>query len=116
MDAFIKQHKFEELVKAFKIKRVIFLTDVDGLFTSNPILDPKAELVQTLTEDSFSSACTSENVNPDVTGGIFLKAKIALSIAKLGVESYIINGTVKGRLAGALRADEVLGTIVKPEI
>ena len=66
----------QKLATEFKPKRVFFISDVDGLFTSNPALDNSAELITTLTQSSFSSACTSENINPDVTGGIYQKAKI----------------------------------------
>jgi isopentenyl phosphate kinase len=101
----------QKLAEIYKPSKVIFLSDVDGLYTSNPVLDSRAKLIPNLTEKSFSSACTSENVNPDVTGGIYLKAKIALNMSKAGVETYIINGRVSGRLTGALRGDKVTGTM-----
>jgi len=103
----------QKLANLYHPSRVIFLTDVEGLFTNNPILDPKAELILDLTPDSFASACTSENVNPDVTGSIYLKSKIALALAKDGIETYIINGNISGRLSAALHGSEVVGTLAK---
>lgn len=103
----------QKLAEVYKPERVIFITDVDGLFTSNPALDKDAKLIDELTEDSFSKAVTSQNVNPDVTGSIHLKAKIALALARSGVESYIVNGNVEGRLTAALSGSGFVGTVAK---
>jgi isopentenyl phosphate kinase len=104
----------QHLADEFKPERVIFLTDVDGLFTNNPkIKENQADLINILTEDSFNIASTDQNINPDVTGGIYLKCKIALTLAKLGVETYIINGNVPGRLSNALSGNDVIGTVAR---
>jgi isopentenyl phosphate kinase len=103
----------EKLAEVFEPERVIFITDVDGLFTNNPNLDSKAKLIKELTRESFSSACTTENVNPDVTGGIYLKSKIALALAGSGVQTYIINGHAHGRLSSALLGQPVVGTVAR---
>jgi len=102
----------QELTKIFKPTRVIFITDVDGVFTLNP-KDSEAKLIRTLTPETFLKAYTSENQNPDVTGGIYLKASIALALAQNGVDTYIINGTIPGRLTAALYGKTVNGTIAK---
>ncbi len=104
----------QKLAEFYKPSRVIFITDVDGLASSNPSIDTNAELIAELTLESFSNACTTQNVNPDVTGGIHLKGKIALALANSGIETYIINGNVRGRFSGALRGEAVIGTVAKP--
>ena len=78
---------------------------------ANPTINDDAELIDELTETSFSNAITSQNVNPDVTGSIHLKAKIALTLANSGVESYILNGNVEGRLTAALTGSGFVGTV-----
>ena len=103
----------QKLSDQYKPERVVFITNVDGLYSANPTLDKSAELITELTDESFSKAVTSQNVNPDVTGSIHLKAKIALAMAKSGVEVSIINGNEKGRLTGALNGDDVIGTVAK---
>ena len=103
----------QKLAEVFSPSKVIFLTDVDGLFTANPILEPSAKLVKNLTPKSFSSAYTLDNINTDVTGGIYLKAKIAMELAKNGIKTQIINGNVPERLALALRGKQVYGTTAK---
>jgi isopentenyl phosphate kinase len=103
----------QKLAEAYKASRVIFLTDVDGLFTDNPTLNKNAELIHDLTEGSFASSYTSQNVNPDVTGGIYLKCKIALALARKGVETTIINGNEPDRFSAALHGDDFSGTVAR---
>jgi isopentenyl phosphate kinase len=102
----------QHLAQEFNPTHVIFITNVDGLCTNNPV-NEDAELISHLTENTFRSAFTDQNINPDVTGGIFLKGKIALTLAKNGIKSYIINGTKPGRFTSALLGEEVEGTIVE---
>jgi isopentenyl phosphate kinase len=103
----------QKLAEFYQPSKVIFITDVDGLATNNPNIDPNAQLIDELTQDSFSNAFTTENINPDVTGGIHSKSKIALALAGSGVETYIINGTIQGRFGAALRGEPVTGTVAK---
>jgi len=49
----------------------------------------------------------------DVTGSIFGKIDTMLRIAAHGGDSIVINGLVPGRLAAAMRGDEVVGTRVE---
>jgi isopentenyl phosphate kinase len=49
----------------------------------------------------------------DVTGGMVLKVKKLLQIAKLGVESEIINAAKPDVLKRALLGEEGLGTIIR---
>lgn len=103
----------QKLAELFKPSKVIFMTDVDGLYTANPILEHNAKLIRELNPESFMNACTTQNVNPDVTGGIYLKGKIALSLAEQGINTYIINGNFPGRLSSALANKQVVGTIAR---
>ena len=43
----------------------------------------------------------------DVTGGMGLRLRTARRLAQLGIESWILNGTVPGRLKAALLGEEV---------
>jgi isopentenyl phosphate kinase len=103
----------QKLAELFKPSKVIFMTDVDGLYTANPILEHNAKLIHELTPESFMNACTTQNVNPDVTGGIYLKGKISLALAEQGINTYIINGNYPGRLSSALVDKQVVGTMAK---
>ena len=103
----------QELAKRYKPTHVIFLTGVDGLCTKNPKIHDDAQLIKKLTEETFNFAYTRQNVDTDVTGGIFQKCKLALELTSKGIKTYIINGTVKGRFRDALMGHDVEGTVVE---
>ena len=48
----------------------------------------------------------------DVTGGMLLRLRTAWELARLGLDSWILDGTVPGLFAAALRGEEVPGTHV----
>jgi isopentenyl phosphate kinase len=100
----------QQLAHRYDPSHVIFLTSVDGLCSENPQKNEDAPLIRHLTQESFDSACTDQQINPDVTGGIFQKCQIALELAKMGIKTYIINGTKEGRFLEALIGGDVEGT------
>jgi isopentenyl phosphate kinase len=102
-----------ELAKFFKPEKVIFVTDVDGVFSSDPKSDDKAELLTVLDEESYSSIKKSHSDVDDVTGSMFGKLEIMFDIAAIGLETIIINGTVENRLRDTLRGGEVPFTRVE---
>lgn len=99
-----------ELAKAFKPEKVIFVTDVDGVFSSDPASDKQGELLPVMDEETFSSLRKGESKVDDVTGGIFGKLEIMFRIAALGLETLILNGTVESRLRNALLSKDVICT------
>jgi isopentenyl phosphate kinase len=103
----------QKLAMRYKPSHVIFITSVDGLCSENPQSNENAQLIKHLTQESFNSACTDQQLDPDVTGGIFPKCKIALELVKNGIKTYIINGTKKGRFLQALSGEDVEGTIAE---
>jgi isopentenyl phosphate kinase len=103
------------LAKKFKPDHVIFVTDVDGVFTKPPGRRVKTELIEKINIRSKSDMklvkdIESEMEVADVTGGIFEKLKISMEIAKSGVQTSIINGTVKNRLKDCINSRKVVGT------
>lgn len=101
-----------EFAKVFKPEKVIFVTDVDGVFSSDPKSDDNVELMPALDEETFSSIKKSHSNVDDVTGSIFGKLEIMLDIAAIGFETIIINGTVENRLRDVLKGREVICTKV----
>jgi isopentenyl phosphate kinase len=92
-----------KLAKKFKPSRVIFATDVDGLYTKPPYIYKDAEFIDKISLRSNSDLELIKKVEAemkvaDVTGGILSKVKISMDIAKSGVQTYIINGKAKNRL------------------
>ncbi|QLH74462.1 MAG: isopentenyl phosphate kinase family protein [Methanomassiliicoccales archaeon] len=100
------------LAKDLRPRKVIFVTDVDGVFTSDPHMDPDAELLRTIDRGVLSSLPRSERCD-DVTGSIFAKLEHMLDMAESTEEVMIINGNVPGRLCSALRGEELVCSRVR---
>jgi len=93
-----------DLSKIFNPEKVIFFSDIDGIYDKNPKKYKDAKLLKTI-NNNFSSD------NNDVTGGIMGKYKIMEKISKLGIKSYLINGFYPQRL-NLIDNNEFIGTVV----
>lgn len=73
--------------------RLVILTDIDGLYDSNPHKNPKAkklEVVESITRSVMDMAAgTGSNRG---TGGMITKLQAADYATKRGIEVYVING------------------------
>jgi glutamate 5-kinase len=101
------------LVKAHKL---LIMTDIDGLYDSDPRAHPRARLLRVV-----------DKVTPEIikmaggagshkgTGGMFSKVQAAELATKAGVETYIVNGLRRNILFDALehRADSTWFRAVK---
>ncbi len=101
----------EALARELLPKRVIFVSDIDGIMDRDPS-DPGAALIGCVRPSDLEHMKFHAHVK-DVTGGI--KKKLAAMIGMIGPDRtcMIINGNVPGRLKAALRGDEALGTKVE---
>ncbi len=99
------------LAKEFRPSKVIFVTDVDGVFTADPTQDPQAELIGTVDQKVLDSLPRTER-NVDVTGSIFAKIRYMIDMASLTGECLVLNGKVPGRLEAAIRGDDVIASRV----
>jgi len=99
-----------ELAKVFRPEMVIFVADVDGIYTGNPNLDKDAQLLPTVDKEVLTNIRKSDGVVDDVTGSILGKSKIMLEIAAHGIDTIILNGNSKNRLKDALMGRDVLCT------
>lgn len=95
-----------ELARALKPERAVFAVDVDGIFTRK---GGEATMVEELRSDADLDPREDDKV-VDVTGGMHRKAEVMLAMAKVGVDAYAVNGREPGRVAAALRGEEVVGT------
>jgi isopentenyl phosphate kinase len=103
------------LAKNFKPDKVVFVTNVDGLLTKPPTGPRSQDLIEDIDITSSSDLALVKSVKAkmkvaDVTGGILTKLKISMEMAKFGIESYIINGSVKSRLKNCLLNRDITGT------
>jgi isopentenyl phosphate kinase len=100
------------LAEEFRPDKVIFVTDVDGVFTCDPRLDGKAKLIEEIDRKVLDELPRSEWCD-DVTGSIFAKLEYMLSIASSTKEVMIINGNEHGRLAAAMTGSDLICSRVR---
>lgn len=91
-----------ELSRIFKPEKIIFGTDVDGIYDKDPKKYKDAELIKELSIKEFSIDIGDID---DVTGGMKGKLEEIKRMVKLGIEVDIINITEKGRILEALDKD-----------
>jgi isopentenyl phosphate kinase len=103
----------EILARIFKPDRIVFVSDVDGLFTQDPKKDPDAKLIPEVKGDMLDGLDSELSV-ADVTGGIRGKVEEMLSMYGDTGECVLVNGTVPGRLESLLKGEEVVCTKVRP--
>jgi isopentenyl phosphate kinase len=101
----------EALAKIFNPDKVIFLVDVDGLYTQDPS-SPEARLLGQIEVKDLGRIKVSEQLTPDVTGGMKGKIKAIKSIARYS-EVSVVNGKEPRRLYKALVGSEFIGTQVR---
>jgi molybdenum storage protein len=93
------------VAEVFGARKMIFLKDVDGLYTADPATDPKATLIPEIRVDELI-ALNLPTLPID-------RAVIDLmSRAKLAREVQIVNGLVPGNLTRALEGESV-GTVIR---
>lgn len=88
-------------------EKVIFMSDVDGIYSSNPKEDFRARLIPVLSGKVKTSITMT-----DVTGGMKGKIDCMKKIAKLGSTVYLINGKKPERLA-TIGKDGFIGTVIE---
>lgn len=102
------------LAKRLRPRRVVFVTDRDGLYSAPPG-ERGARLAARLhVRDLRGLAAAPGDGRHDVTGGMAGKVKEIARIAALGIPVLIVNGLVAGRLKDALRRTAIVGTTVLP--
>ena len=92
-------------------ERVIFGSDVDGIYTANPKLDPDAKLMERVSL-SHMTAKVGGATNTDVTGGMLGKLKEAKKAVEAGAEVIFLNANAENRVKSALLGEKVIGTIL----
>ena len=94
---------------------LIILSDVDGLYTSDPNKDPEARfipVVEIVNQEIYALAAeTSSFVG---IGGMVTKIKAAQAAAKSGTATVILNGRTADAVTRVLAGEE-LGTLFLPQ-
>ena len=102
----------ERLAEIYEFERIIFVSDIDGLFDDDPKKNPDAKLYDRV-DMKILDTVRSESSVDDVTGGVYEKMMSMLRMTSSDRECILVNGTVPGRLASALKGEEIICTVAK---
>ena len=97
------------LAKALRPSKVIFATNVDGIYKD---MESK-ELLPEIHASGRKSIAFSGASGADVTGGMQRKVTEAFKIASYGMDVLMVNGLVPGRIAEAMEGKLQVGTVVR---
>lgn len=100
----------EKLAEHFKPEQVIFVTDVDGIYTKNPKLYKDAKFIKEL---SLRDHIETDMMVDDVTGGIMGKLESINRIIEHVGSVTVVNGLVAGRLKNVVLKNEEVSTRIK---
>ncbi|MDR1677335.1 MAG: glutamate 5-kinase [Deltaproteobacteria bacterium] len=92
----------------------INLTDLDGLYETDPRLDPQANLVTEVRQIDESVLEMAGGGGPLGTGGMITKLRAASRLAERGMPSLIANGRTRAILERLIDGEK-LGTFFIPE-
>ena len=104
----------ERLKGIFDPSRVIFVSDIDGLYDRDPKNNKDAKLIENVDRTVLDSVETDITV-ADVTGGVRGKMETMLRMCSEGCDCVLVNGTVEGRLLTLLKGGKVPCTIARVE-
>ena len=96
----------ELLTGIFHPSRVIFISDIDGLYDDDPKKNTSARLIKDVNRRTLDEVRTDITV-ADVTGGVRGKMETMLRMCSEGCDCVLINGTVDGRLLSLLKGEKV---------
>jgi isopentenyl phosphate kinase len=96
--------------------KLVYGVDIDGIFDSNPKLDPNAQLLEVLTPSSAARlvAKASSGTIPDVTGGMAGKISEAIAAARHSIPVYFVDLTKDDRLRKVSLGQQVLCSRIMP--
>lgn len=99
----------ERLAEFIDFEKVIFVSDIDGLYDCDPKSNRDAALYETVTMETLECVDAGSSVD-DVTGGVAEKMRWMLRMSGQGRECMLINGNVPGRLRSVLMGEETVCT------
>lgn len=100
------------LARELKPERVVFATNVDGVYNKDPREYKSAKLIRECDADMLAGLGSENASGIDVTGAMKGKLECIAQIAREGVPVTVLNGLVPGRLKASLLGEEVEATQV----
>ena len=96
-------------------ERIVFLgTDVDGIYSADPKLDPSAEIIPKIDRTNIDSVMSAvgPSQSTDVTGGMARKLKELTNLSD-SAQIVIFNLFARGRLRSLLSDEDTICTIIE---
>mgnify|MGYP003773873193 CR=1 FL=1 len=93
---------------------LVVLSDIDGVFTADPRLDPTAELVEVITNIEKFAAMAGGSGSSRGTGGMVTKFQAARIACRSGIPMIIANGGKPGLIHQIVDGSPI-GTLFLPE-
>ena len=93
---------------------LVLLSDVAGLYTTDPRTSADAELVNVVEDPSRPAAYVMDGKGPLGTGGMASKFAAAKKAAAAGIPTIITDGLRTGALAAAFDVRQAVGTLILP--
>lgn len=97
-----------DLSREFTPEIVVFVTDVDGLYTSDPKTSTKAKLIESADAYKINARAKSK----DATGSMKGKVSRIREILNYTRKVMIVNGNHPERLGKVLADEDTLGTVI----
>ncbi len=91
---------------------LIIMSDIDGVFDSDPRTNPKAKLIPVIECLDFARSVSSGTTNKNAKGGMTTKIEAASIIAGTNTDMIILNGDTPKNLYKAIEGQEI-GTMFK---
>ncbi len=101
------------LAVALDADALVLLTDVDGMHTANPAVDPTARRIDALEGVDDATLQRARGTSSTGTGGMASKLAAARTATAAGIPTLIVDGKTEHVVSRALAA-ESLGTVVWP--
>lgn len=98
----------------FSPKRIIFVSDIDGLYDKDPKTSDDARLY-THVDRGILDSISSDSSVADVTGGVREKMEAMLRMCSAERDCVLVNGAAEGRLLSLLKGENVICTRAEGE-
>ena len=93
---------------------LVILTDIDGLYTADPHVDPNAQFIPEVEHvDASIEAMAGKNRHPWARGGMATKLEAARLVTTSGISMIMCRGMDEDAVSNAVRG-EAVGTLFKP--
>ena len=99
------------IARELRAKEIVFVTDVEGIFTSDPKKNRSARLIRELKANEVYSKVEFKEVT-DVTGGMGAKVGELIRHCTEGAKILVVGGFIKDNLYNALSMKDFIGTTI----